>query len=171
MEYHNELMNTTENKIQMNNYLDMKRKLTWSVLFLTLITLGAFAQDIPQSQVPAVVINSFQQKYPQAKRVDWELKNGIYEAEFETGLFGADHEVWLQSNGTIVRHKEDFAKNDLPQAVLTQMKRDFAGYRMEDVKKITEGQRVSYAFEMKNRTAEWKLIVDKQGNILEKRAD
>jgi hypothetical protein len=31
-------------------------------------------------------VNSFQQKFPKAKKVDWELKGNVYEAEFETGL-------------------------------------------------------------------------------------
>lgn len=146
-------------------------KMILSACILALSTIGAFAQDIPQSQVPAVVVNSFQQKFPKAKGVDWELKAGLYEAEFETGLFGTDHEVWIQSNGKIVRHKEELVKNDLPRAVIAKVKKDFPGYRIEDVKKITEEQKITYAFEVKSRTEEWKLVVDTQGNILGKIRD
>ncbi|MGE8292467.1 MAG: PepSY-like domain-containing protein [Sphingobacterium sp.] len=149
----------------------MNGKMILSACILALSTIGAFAQDIPQSQVPAVVVNSFQQKFPKAKGVDWELKAGLYEAEFETGLFGTDHEVWIQCNGKIVRHKEELAKNDLPKAVIAKVKKDFPGYRIEDVKKITEEQKITYAFEVKNRTEEWKLVVDTQGNILGKIRD
>jgi len=149
----------------------MNGKMILSACILALSTIGAFAQDIPQSQVPAVVVNSFQQKFPKAKGVDWELKAGLYEAEFETGLFGTDHEVWIQSNGKIVRHKEELAKNDLPKAVIAKVKKDFPGYRIEDVKKITEEQKITYAFEVKSRTDEWKLVVDTQGDILGKIRD
>jgi len=149
----------------------MNGKMILSACILALSTIGAFAQDIPQSQVPAVVVNSFQQKFPKAKGIDWELKAGLYEAEFETGLFGTDHEVWIQSNGKIVRHKEELAKNDLPKAVIAKVKKDFPGYRIEDVKKITEEQKITYAFEVKSRTEEWKLVVDTQGNILGKLRD
>lgn len=149
----------------------MNGKMILSACILALSTIGAFAQDIPQSQVPAVVVNSFQQKFPKAKGVDWELKAGLYEAEFETGLFGTDHEVWIQSNGKIVRHKEELAKNDLPKAVIAKVKKDFSGYRIEDVKKITEEQKITYAFEVKSRTDEWKLVVDTQGSILGKIRD
>lgn len=149
----------------------MNGKMILSACILALSTIGASAQDIPQSQVPAVVVNSFQQKFPKAKGVDWELKAGLYEAEFETGLFGTDHEVWIQSNGKIVRHKEELAKNDLPKAVIAKVKKDFPGYRIEDVKKITEEQKITYAFEVKSRTEEWKLVVDTQGNILGKLRD
>ena len=61
----------------------MKRKMILSACILALTMTGAFAQHMPQSQVPAVVVNSFQQKFPKAKGVDWELKAGLYEAEFE----------------------------------------------------------------------------------------
>lgn len=149
----------------------MNGKMILSACILALSTIGASAQDILQSQVPAVVVNSFQQKFPKAKGVDWELKAGLYEAEFETGLFGTDHEVWIQSNGKIVRHKEELAKNDLPKAVIAKVKKDFPGYRIEDVKKITEEQKITYAFEVKSRTEEWKLVVDTQGNILGKIRD
>ncbi len=149
----------------------MKCKIILSACILALTTIGAFAQDIPQSQVPAVVVNSFQQKFPKAKGVDWELKAGLYEAEFETGLFGTDHEVWIQSNGKIVRHKEELAKNDLPKVVIANVKKEFPGYRIEDVKKITAEQQVTYAFEVKNGTNEWKLVVDSKGNVLGKVRD
>ncbi|RKE45308.1 PepSY-like domain-containing protein [Sphingobacterium detergens] len=149
----------------------MNVKMILSACIFALSTIGASAQDILQSEVPAVVVNSFQQKFPKAKGVDWELKAGLYEAEFETGLFGTDHEVWIQSNGKIVRHKEELAKNDLPKAVIAKVKKDFSGYRIEDIKKITEEQKITYAFEVKSRTEEWKLVVDTQGNILGKIRD
>lgn len=149
----------------------MNSKLIWSAIIIALTTTGAIAQDIPQSQVPAVVVNSFQQKFPKAKKVDWELKGNIYEAEFETGLFGTDQEAWFQQNGKLVRYKTDFGKRDLPNKVLDRVKRDFPGYSIEDVTKITAEQKVSYAFEVKNRNDEWKLVIDPQGNVLKQVRD
>ncbi|MEZ0450677.1 PepSY-like domain-containing protein [Sphingobacterium thalpophilum] len=149
----------------------MKHRTIWGAMLLTLSAMGAVAQDIPQSQVPALVVNSLQQQFPKAKNIDWELKNGLYEAEFETGLFGSDHELWIQHNGKIVRHKEDLSKNDLPKAVLAKVRKDFRGYRLEDVKRITEGRKVCYAFEVKSSRDEWKLMMDPNGNVLEKRRD
>lgn len=149
----------------------MNSKLIWSAIIIALTTTGAIAQDIPQSQVPAVVVNSFQQKFPKAKKVDWELKGNIYEAEFEIGLFGTDQEAWFQQNGKLVRYKTDFGKRDLPNKVLDRVKRDFPGYSIEDVTKITAEQKVSYAFEVKNRNDEWKLVLDPQGNVLKQVRD
>lgn len=149
----------------------MNCKLIWSAFMLALTTTGAVAQDIPQSQVPAVVVNSFQQKFPKAKKVEWEVKGDTYEAEFETGLFGTDQEAWFQHNGRLLRYKTDINKRDLPKNVLDRVKRDFPGYRIDDAKRITAEQKVSYAFEVKSQKEEWKLVVDSQGNVLEKVRD
>lgn len=149
----------------------MNCKLIWSAFVLALTTTGAIAQDIPQSQVPAVVVNSFQQKFPKAKKVDWEVKGNVYEVEFETGLFGTDQEAWFQHNGKILRYKTEINKKELPKSVLDRVKRDFLGYRIEDAKKITAEQKVSYAFEVKNGKEEWKLVLDPQGNVLTKVRD
>ncbi len=149
----------------------MNCKLIWSAFVLALTTTGAIAQDIPQSQVPAVVVNSFQQKFPKAKNVDWELKGNVYEVEFETGLFGTDQEAWFQPNGKVLRYKTDINKKELPKSVLVRVKRDFPGYRIEEAKKINAEQKVSYAFEVKNGKEEWKLVLDPQGNVLTKVRD
>jgi hypothetical protein len=55
--------------------------------------------------------------------------------------------------------------------VLNRVKRDFPGYRIEDAKKITAEQKVSYAFEVKSRKEEWKLVLDSEGNVLTKVRD
>ncbi|WP_343321007.1 PepSY-like domain-containing protein [Sphingobacterium multivorum] len=149
----------------------MNCKLIWSAFVLALTTTGAIAQDIPQSQVPAVVVNSFQQKFPKAKKVEWEVKGNVYEVEFETGLFGTDQEAWFQPNGKVLRYKTEISKKELPKSVLDRVKRDFPGYRIEDSKKITAEQKVSYAFEVKNGKEEWKLVLDPQGNVLTKVRD
>ena len=70
-----------------------------------------------------------------------------------------------------MRHKEEIAKNDLPKGVIAKVKKDFPGYRIEDVKKIAEEQKVTYAFEVKNGADEWKLVVDPQANVLGKIRD
>jgi hypothetical protein len=55
--------------------------------------------------------------------------------------------------------------------VLDRVKRDFPGYRIEDVKKSIAEQKASYVFEVKSRKEEWKLVLDQQGNVLTKVRD
>lgn len=131
----------------------------------------AFGQDIPQSQVPSVIVNNFQQTFPKAFDVEWELKGETYKVEFETGLLGTDHKVWYDKTGKLVRHKEDISKSDLPQKVLAKINSDYRSYFVSDVKKITEGSKVTYTLELKTFTEEWKVAFDTEGNVLSKVAD
>jgi len=149
----------------------MERKNFFSTLIVALSFITVSAQDIPQSQVPAVVINSFQQKFPKAADMDWELKGDLYEVEFETGLLGTDHEAWFNKTGKMIKHKEDISKRDLSKTVTAKLNQDFPGYRIDDVKKVTEGQKVTYTLEAKKGLDEWKIAIDAQGKVLSKIAD
>lgn len=129
------------------------------------------AQDIPQSQVPSLVVNNFQQSFPKAFDVEWELKGNLYKAEFETGLLGTDHDVWYDKTGKLVRHRQEISKSDLPQKVLAKINSNFKNYRVEDVKKISEGNKITYTLELKSFSEEWKVAFDSEGTVLSKVAD
>ncbi|WP_286778864.1 MULTISPECIES: hypothetical protein [Sphingobacterium] len=42
---------------------------------------------------------------------------------------------------------------------------------IDDAKKITAEQKVSYVFEVKSPKEEWKLVLDQRGNVLSKVRD
>lgn len=155
----------------------MKSNTLFKKLFLiTALALAFFphtllAQDIPQSQVPSLVLNSFQKSFPKAADIEWELKGELYKVEFETGLLGTDHDAWYDNTGKLIRHKEEISKSDLPQNVLAKINSDFNGYRVKDVKKITENNHVTYTLELKTFSEEWKVAFDSQGTMLSKIAD
>ncbi len=138
-------------------------------LFLTLGT--AYGRDIPQSQVPSVVVNNFQQKFPKASDVEWEMDGEMFKVEFELGLLGQDHEVWYDKMGKLIRHKEEISSTELPQKVSDKIKSDYNGFRTSDVDKITEGGKVSYKVELKTLSEKWKVLFDADGNVLSKKAD
>jgi hypothetical protein len=52
----------------------------------------SFAQDVPSSQVPSVILNSFKEQFSKATDVEWELNGDQYNVEFD--ISSADHEVW-----------------------------------------------------------------------------
>lgn len=130
-----------------------------------------FGQDIPQSQVPSLVVNSFQQTFARAFDVEWEMDGDLYKVEFEAGLPAMEHEVWYDKTGKSVRHDEEISGSDLPQKILTKVSTDFSGCRIDDAKKITEGTKSVYMMELKSMTEEWNVVFDAEGNLLSKIAD
>src|SRR5690606_621921 len=96
---------------------------------------------------------------------EWELKNGVYEAEFEIGRL--DHEVWINKNGTIIKHKEELSSKLLPAAVRERIRSNFKGYRASDAEKLTQGNNVFYKVELKSLTKEQNVIFSEDGTIVE----
>lgn len=128
------------------------------------------AQDIPHSHVPSVIVNKFSAQFPKARDIDWEQKGELYNVEFELGR-NVDHEIWYDKNGQIVKHKEEINKSSLPAGVTSTLQRDFKGYRVDDIEKITEGTAVTYKMELDSFTKDWNIIMDARGKILQQNAD
>ena len=143
---------------------------SWLILFYALgLTIIANAQDIPQSQVPSVVLNAFQGKFSDAKDVEWEAKNELYKAEFEVNKRG--HDVWIDKTGKITKHKEDFPKKELPQAVQQQIASEFKGYTLDDADKIEMDGKVFYQVELDGTADDRKVLFSADGKVQENAVD
>lgn len=135
-----------------------------------LSTASLKAQDIPSSQVPSVIANKFATQFPKAKDIDWEMKGELYNVEFELGR-DIDHEIWYDKAGNIVKHKQDITERDLPAAIKSKLQKDFNGYRLDDLEKITEGSKSIYKMELKSSAKDWDIVMDASGNILKQKPD
>lgn len=136
---------------------------------LCLLFLGAFAQDIPQSQVPSVIVNSFKQGFPKASDVEWELKGELHEVEFEIGF--VEYKARYNNTGKLTWLKQQIKANELPAEINAAIQKEFSGYRISDVEKIDEQGTISYKMELKKMNEEWKVIFDSKGKMLSIIAD
>lgn len=150
--------------------MKMKKIILAITTGLFLFAGSVIAQDIPQSEVPSVILNKFKSEFPKAKDIEWETKADLYNVEFEIGR-SADHEIWYDKSGNQVKHKEDISKNQLPKAVTNTLQKDFKGYRIDDVEKFTTGSTVSYKMELNSMTKDWDIEIDSNGKILKQKAD
>lgn len=149
----------------------MKKMILMASLILTGLANTAWGQKLPQSQVPSVIVNSFQQAFPKAYDIKWEMDGANYQVEFETG-YGTEHEVWYDKTGKLLRHVEELSKNNLPQKILDKLHAEYSGYRVNnEVDKITEDNKTHYILKLKSVTGKWKMVFDGDGNVLSKTAD
>jgi len=125
----------------------------------------AFAQEIHTDEVPSVVLNTFKQKFPKAADVEWKLKNQLYNVEFEIGR--VDHEAWINSTGSIVKHKQDITEGELPKSVSGSISKNYKGYRLDDAEKIETGGKFLYKVELKTASKEEDLVFDQNGKLVE----
>lgn len=135
------------------------------------ISLSAQAQDIPQSQVPSVILNQFNKQFPKATDVEWEMDGNLYNVDFEIG-WNIDHEIWYNAEGEMVKHKEDISKSELPKAVNDRIQADFNGYSIDDLERITDNGKVIYKMELNALTqTDWDIVIDSEGKVISKIAD
>ena len=143
---------------------------SWLVLFYAVgLTFNAAAQDIPQSQVPSVVLNAFQGTFTNAADVEWETKGDLFKAEFELNKRG--HDVWIDKTGKITKHKEDFPKKDLPQAIQQQIASEFKAYKLDDADKIDMDGKIFYQVELDGTTDDRKVLFSEDGKVQENTID
>lgn len=142
----------------------MKQRLLLAVFLL--FSVLTYAQDIPVSSVPAVVMNSFTKAFPNAVKVEWEMKGELYNAEFDVDR--RDHEVWLNSNGAIVKHKQEIKSRELPAVVSANLKKNYKGFWVDDVDKYEVGKQFFYKIELKTLTQEKNVVLDSKGTIVNK---
>lgn len=141
------------------------------LVLLSAVTSFSFAQDIPQSQVPAVVVNGFQQKYSKAADVEWEKKGEIFEVEFETGIPSKDHKMHIDKAGKVIMHAQDIAKSELPALVRKSIRQQFPGYASSDAVRIEQKGVVTYQVELEKKKDDRKVTFDIKGKVVENIAD
>src|SRR5687767_383289 len=107
-------------------------KTLYSFLATGLICTSLHAQKISKDKVPSVITQFFQQEFPKASDVEWKKKDSLYEVEFESGPSKKDHTIQFNTKGKIVCHEEGLSIDDLPPAVLKQVRSQFPGFRIED---------------------------------------
>ncbi len=143
---------------------------TWMLIIVGLgIASLSAAQDLNQDQVPSVVLNAFQTKYPKATDVEWELKGELYEVEFD--IDRKDYDVWIDKSGTIKKQKEDFPKAQLPPAVAEKLKSEFKDYQIDDVDRIEENGKVYFLIDLDGRPDDREVLFSENGTVENNRVD
>lgn len=144
-------------------------------LFLTFIAAGIFtftyAQDIPQSQIPAPVRSAFSAHFAGASDIEWEMSGSLFKVVFEMDR-SIDHEVWYDKEGKMIKHQEEISVKELPKRIRDMIKKDFGNYTFDDLERITDNGTVVYKIELNSLLhQDWDIVVDTNGKILSKIAD
>lgn len=131
------------------------------VLAFLPIAFGSCAGTIDQQEIPSVVINAVMTRYPDAKDLDWEVKNGIYEAEFDLGK--DDYEVWVNAEGTILKVEQEINHTQVPAVILSRLKTDYAGFKLDDATRIEIGKAVYYELELDGTFGDQTVVYSASG--------
>lgn len=141
----------------------MKRLgLICGMVFFTLISCDN-EKDIRASQVPSLVLNSLETKFPNARDVEWETKNDNYFVDFEVD--GADYNARINSKGKLLKFKYDLETNEMPETVRSAIEAKYPNKIIDGVQVIKKEGNLYYQIEFEGRFTDSHKIFDEKGGV------
>ncbi len=140
------------------------------VMIALLGTAGVSAQDLNSNDVPSDLRTTFEQAYPKATDVEWEMEGDNYKVEFEINR--EDHEIWYPADENTAKTEKEISENDLPQAVVSAISSTYAGYKIDSIEMTEENGSATYEVEMeKGWNDEKQVVFNAEGKVLNERED
>lgn len=145
--------------------------MNYVVLVMATLSLGLTScgnddgpdKDIAANEVPAVVRNSFQQRFPNAKDVDWELSGNDYGADFE--IDAVDHKALIAPEGNLVKYKYDIADTALPETVMAKIAIDHGNRKIDGSEVLKIGESTYYQVELDGEPNDQNLVFVESGEV------
>lgn len=138
-------------------------------LFLITIVFAAFSLSAcgQKENVPEKVITSFEQKFPDAKKVKWEKENDTHwEAEFK--LNGKEYSSNFDNKGNWLETDYEVEINDIPAAVKSTLDNEFLGFEIEEAEVLETAEGTVYKFEIEKDETEMEVVIDPSGKVVKK---
>ena len=134
------------------------------------ICAAAFAGPVMDDDIaraPKKVEKAFQKMYPEAQKIEWEMKRDMYVAEFKVD--GREIEAWFNAEGTWMRSKEEISAKEVPAEVKKAVKEAYPGWKAEDYKLNTDARgNKLYSVELeKEGEKDQKVMITPGGKIVQ----
>lgn len=115
---------------------------------------------------PQAVQESFNQEFASAEDVEWEEREGGYEAEFEE--YNTEKTARFTESGMLEHVRTEIDKKELPDAVMESLNNDFGDYRIKGTYMLEQDNGTFYKVKVKKDGKTEKLIFDDTGSLIDK---
>ena len=133
--------------------------------FALFATAAVTAQDLQQNQIPESLNTAFQQDYPQATDVEWEMDGMNYKVEFDLGKM--DNEIYFTTDGNVLKSEMEMAEKDLPAAVAGTVKNKYPKYKVDEIEVTEENGVRTYEVELEKWFSDdIKLLLSEDGTLI-----
>lgn len=139
------------------------------VLVCILFVGTIYAQGISQSNVPAVVLNSFQLKFPNADDAKWKLVKGNYNVTFKVN--SKANKLILDDKGTVLKHNRDLYISEIPREVLETIESRVAYYDVHDADRLELDGKIRYEISFKIDGKNHLFRINDRGELLKFRKE
>jgi hypothetical protein len=127
----------------MNGLSNSKKIASFSAILIMLFSINCIGQPVPQK-----VKDAFAQKFPNAQDVEWEKESDTeYEVVFM--LNNLDHSANFNDKGNWLETEAEISRQDLPDAVLATLARDYWDSDIQEIAKITTSKETLYEVEIR----------------------
>lgn len=145
------------------------KKIIFAGLLTTGLMLGAYAQDnIREKNVPSAIQTSFKNEFPNAKDVEWKMKDGKYKVAFEVN--GVDHFAKYGTDGKLMAKGMKINSSELPAAVSAAVKSSYADRTIDEVYKVDKNGTAHYMVKL-NGNPDTKLLYSADGQLVKDKKD
>lgn len=145
----------------------MKRMMS---LLAGVFMLGSIcAQSISQSNVPAVVLNSFQLRFPNADDVKWKLQDGNYYVTYKVN--SKSNKLTLDDKGNLLKHSNDLYVSEIPSQVLATVGSREAYFDIHDADRLEEDGNITYEINFKIDGKNHLFRINENGELLKYRKE
>ena len=137
-------------------------------LSFTLLVLFLISCCGTESQPPADVQQSFNDRFAGVAEVEWEVEeDGTWEAEFE--LDGVDVSAEFSAEGEWLETETEVST--VPDTIMTWIENEYPGWTIENAELVEIPDSIYYEVEIEDRTDEAELLFDKDGIYLKKEGE
>lgn len=140
----------------------------FAILALGGISLQSCDKDdnLSNADLPVALQQAFAEKYPNATRIEWEMKGSYYEAEFTQDNVPAS--AWFTPDGGWEMTEMDIRYEALPAIVQTAFKSSkYAQWRVDDVDQLErKGMEMVYVLDVESGNQEVDLYYSKDGILI-----
>ena len=137
------------------------------VLFVCMaLVVGVSATNQKEEKIPAAAKSGFAAKFPTAQKVKWSMeKPGEFEAEFT--LNDVETSALVDAKGTLLETEAEIKESELPQAVKATIAKDFTGYKLDEIEKVTDMKgTITYEMEVAKGKEKHEVTFDMAGKIV-----
>lgn len=135
------------------------------ILMLFATTAIGCDDDIPISEIPSVVENTFESHFPNAMDVEWETHGDDFEVDFE--MERTDYSARIDNSGTMLGYKYEIANTEIPASIITALNTEYSSKEWDDPEILVNGDNSYYQIEIDGFLKDKKIVLDSTGKKID----
>lgn len=133
-------------------------------VFSVVFSMQSCTQNSDDKDVPEKVLTTFNAKFPDARKEEWEMEDETtWEAEFK--LNGKAYSANFKTNGDWLETEYEIKKSDIPANILSILNQNFTDYEIDEAEIAESPLGKSYEMEIEVGEEEFEIVIDAQGKL------